>query len=73
MNAEQEARARKVLQDQDGTSEADSAAHAAGKTPAATGEVTNRTYAGALMRDYLGRRGRDMFSVGGSLRVGSSP
>lgn len=61
MNAEQEARARKTLRD----SRTD--AQAVGNVSRATSDVTNRTYADALKRDYLGRRGRDMFSVAGSL------
>jgi hypothetical protein len=61
MNAEQEARARKVLQNE--SCNACSAAD----------ETVNRTFGEALLRDFLGRRGRDMFDVGGSLRVCPPP
>ena len=57
MNAEQEALARRVLQDE------------MSNPNSAVNEVTIRTFGDALARDFLGRRGRDMFDIGGSLRV----
>ena len=61
MNAKQEAWARKILQDE------------MSRTCSAADDAVNRTFFDALLRDFLGRRGRDMFDSGGSLRVGPPP
>ncbi|MBN2508271.1 MAG: hypothetical protein JXQ71_16450 [Verrucomicrobia bacterium] len=61
MNADQEALARQILQVEVGKPHA--ATPVAG-TASAAPEAAHRTFGDALKRDFLGRRGRDMFDVG---------
>ncbi|MBN2505760.1 MAG: hypothetical protein JXQ71_03595 [Verrucomicrobia bacterium] len=58
MSAEQEALARKILH------------HELGRVRPAGDDTVIRTLGDALGRDFLGRGGRDMFDIDGSLRVG---